>query len=267
MSSRPPSLSQLQRAKSDGQKISFLTCYDYGTALRLDASQIDGLLVGDSVAMVMHGFDSTIHATLEMMRLHTAAVARGAPTKILVADMPFLEHRKGIPHAVEAAGELLRAGAHAVKIEGVRGHADVIRSLTESGIPVMGHIGLTPQSVLQLGGYKVQGKDEDAARRILDDALELQELGCFALVVECVPRALGAQLSKQLAIPVIGIGAGVDTDGQILVTPDLLTMHPGSAPRFVRRYADLGTEVTQAANRFVEDIKNGEFPSEQESYL
>jgi 3-methyl-2-oxobutanoate hydroxymethyltransferase len=266
--SAPRKLSVLDfpRMKAEHRRISMLTCYDYAHARILERSEVDMLLVGDSVAMVMHGHPSTLSATTEMMALHTAAVARGAPNKFLVTDMPFLSNRKGIAPALDCVDSLMKAGAHAVKIEGVQGHEDVIRTIVESGVPVMGHLGLTPQSVHQLGGFRVQGREEKQGEMLKNDARRLQELGCFALVLECVPSRIGREISAELAIPTIGIGAGAETDGQVLVLQDMLGMNPDFKPKFLRHYSAASTQIREAANRYHQDVLDGHFPSTEESY-
>jgi 3-methyl-2-oxobutanoate hydroxymethyltransferase len=212
-------------AKAEGRKLSMVTCYDYTFARLLSKSVIDGILVGDSAAMVMHGHPSTLSATTELMRLHTEAVVRGAADKFIVADLPFLSFRKGLAAALDSASLLMVAGAHAVKLEGVDGHEDVIQRLVQSGIPVMGHIGLQPQSVNAYGGFRVQGRSSDSAENIARQATALEELGAFAIVLECVPATLARDISAGLRIPTIGIGAGAECDGQILVLQDLLGMN------------------------------------------
>lgn len=253
-------------AKKNGEKISMLTCYDHWSAKILDASPLDALLVGDSVSMVIHGHANTLAADVPMMALHTKAVARGAPHKFIVADMPFMSFRKGTQVACEAAEALMRAGAQAVKIEGVQGHEEVIRHLVQSGIPVMGHLGLTPQSIHQLGGFKVQGKTEQEFSRIQQEALKLESLGVFSVVLECVPRQLAAQITRSLSVPTIGIGAGDLVDGQILVLQDMLGADPSFSPKFLRRYALLQKIISEAVSEFSADIKEGLFPSHQEAY-
>jgi len=253
-------------AKSSGQKISMVTCYDAAFARVLEASQVDSILVGDSAAMVMHGHPDTLAATVELMALHTAAVRRGAPTRFLITDLPFLSFRKGVPAALDAVAAMMRAGAQAVKLEGVAGHEDVIAAIAGSGVPVMGHLGLTPQSVNALAGYRVQGRSEDAAARIVEDAKRLEALGCFSIVLECVPSALGARITKAVGIPTIGIGAGADCDGQVLVLQDLLGLTGGHRPKFVRTYLDGAQAVREAIDRFDSDVKQGTFPSAAESY-
>ncbi|MEX0734378.1 MAG: 3-methyl-2-oxobutanoate hydroxymethyltransferase [Steroidobacteraceae bacterium] len=253
-------------AKAEGRKISMVTCYDASLARVLEASAVDCLLVGDSAAMVMHGHPDTLAATVELMAMHTAAVRRGAPTRFLVADLPFLSYRKGVPAALDAVAAMMRAGAQAVKLEGVQGHEDVITAIVGSGVPVMGHLGLTPQSVNALAGFRVQGRNEDDAARILADARRLEELGCFSLVLECVPASLAARITRALSIPTIGIGAGADCDGQVLVLQDLLGLSNGFRPKFLRTYFDGFGQVREAVDRFDRDVKQGTFPTAAESY-
>ena len=227
-----------KRYKENSRPLSMVTSYDSWSAGIIQGSGIDCILVGDSLAMTMHGYDSTIPATVDLMALHTAAVRRGAPEAFLIGDMPFLSHRKGLEPAMTAAEQLMRAGANAIKLEGTRGHTEIIRHITESGVPVMGHIGLTPQSVHQMGGFKVQGKESDRAEQLESDALALEEAGCFALVLECVPRLLARRITEKLTIPTIGIGAGNGCDGQVLVLQDLLGLNTEFRPRFVRTFMD-----------------------------
>lgn len=253
-------------AKAAGRKISMVTCYDSSLARVLEASKVDCLLVGDSAAMVMHGHADTLAATVELMALHTAAVRRGAPTRFLVADLPFLSFRKGVPAALDAVAAMMRAGAQAVKLEGVTGHEAVIEAIVGSGVPVMGHLGLTPQSVNALAGFRVQGRSEDDAARILAESKRLEQLGCFALVLECVPAALASRITHGLRIPTIGIGAGADCDGQVLVLQDLLGLSNGHRPKFLRTYFDGFGEVRDAVDRFDRDVKLGAFPAAAESY-
>ena len=243
-----------------------LTCYDYWTAKILSRSDVDTLLIGDSGAMVMHGHPSTLTATMEMMCFHTHAVAKGAPEKFIVADLPFGTYRLSKEEATRSAVQLMQAGAHAVKLEGLQGHEDTVNHLVGSGIPVMGHLGLTPQSVHSLGGYRVQGRDINAAEQMIKDALELQARGCFAVVLECVPSALAQTLTGQLSIPTIGIGAGPDCDGQVLVLQDMLGAQSDLHPKFVRKFADLNTAILDATQEFCHEVKNQSFPSIEESY-
>ena len=216
--------------------------------------------------MVVHGEKDTLGATPEIMALHTRAVARGAPAKFIVADMPFLAARKGEVPALECAALLLRSGAHAVKVEGVTGHLHVIRHLVESGIPVMGHLGLTPQWVRGLGGFKVQARNEPAARKLLEDAAALEKAGANALVLECIPEALARAATAALRIPTIGIGAGAGFDGQVLVLHDMLGLNPDFRPRFSRRFADGAALVRSGAVRFAEAVRAGDFPAKEEAF-
>jgi 3-methyl-2-oxobutanoate hydroxymethyltransferase len=253
-------------ARSAGRKISMVTCYDAAFARVLEASNVDSILVGDSAAMVMHGHSDTLAATVELMALHTAAVRRGAPTRFLIADLPFLSFRKGVPAALDAVAALMRAGAQAVKLEGVAGHEDVITAIAGSGVPVMGHLGLTPQSVNALAGYRVQGRSDEDAARIVEDAKRLEALGCFSIVLECVPAALGARITQAVGIPTIGVGAGIHCDGQVLVLQDLLGLTTGHRPKFVRTYLEGAAAVREAVDRFDADVKQGAFPAAAESY-
>jgi 3-methyl-2-oxobutanoate hydroxymethyltransferase len=254
------------RAKSEGRRLSMVTCYDYTFARIMAESPIDGILVGDSAAMVMHGHPSTLGMSVDMVRLHTEAVARGAGDKFLVADMPFLSYRKGMGPALDAAQVLMTAGAQAVKLEGVDGHEDVVERLTQSGIPVMGHLGLQPQSVNAYGGYRVQGRCPEAAQEILRQARSLEELGAFAIVLECVPAGLAREITGSLRVPTIGIGAGAGCDGQILVLQDLLGLNVDFQPKFAREFVDGARCVRDALGRFDEAVKAGSFPAEGESY-
>jgi len=259
------SILDFSRAKRAGRPITLLTAYDALHARLLAAATIDAILVGDSVAMVVHGHDTTIHATLEMMRLHTAAVRRGAPEAFIIADLPFLATRQGRQAATRAAGALLQAGANAVKVEGLTGHAEVIAHLVASGIPVMGHLGVTPQAVHQLGGYRVQASQPAAAQQLLADATELERLGVFAVVLECIPAGLAQRVTRALRIPTIGIGAGAGTDGQVLVVTDLLGLDPSFRPKFARRYADGAGVVIRSVRRYVRDVRAGRFPNRKEA--
>ena len=254
-------------AKSKHRKFSMVTCYDYTFARLLSQCPIDAILVGDSAAMVMHGYPSTLSANIDLMRLHTEAVARGASGKVIIADMPFLSFRKGINQALDAAHLLMTAGASAVKLEGVDGHEDVVQRLVESGIPVMGHLGLQPQSVNTYGGFRVQGRTEDSAECIARQAGELERLGAFAIVLECVPATLAQQISQSLMIPTIGIGAGAGCDGQILVLQDLLGLNTDFHPKFARPFTDGARTMLDALTRFDESVKAGTFPTPEESYL
>ena len=243
-----------------------VTCYDYTFARLLSKTAIDAILVGDSAAMVMHGHPSTLSATVEMMRFHTEAVARGAGEKFVISDMPFLSFRKGVNAALDAASVLMIAGAHAVKLEGVDGHEDVIQRLIQSGIPVMGHLGLQPQSIHAYGGYRVQGRTDDSSRTILRQAVALEQLGAFAIVLECIPADLAREITETLHIPTIGIGAGANCDGQVLVLQDLLGMNTDFRPKFARAFLDGARCLTGAIDRFDNAVKSETFPAAEETY-
>ncbi len=243
-----------------------VTSYDSWSAALAARSEVDCLLVGDSASMVMHGLRDTTQADAQMIALHTMAVRRGAPDAFIVSDMPFLSCRKGLHHAMDEVEVLMKAGGDAVKIEGLAGQEEIIGHIIQSGVPVMGHLGLTPQSVHLFGGYKVQGRTEDAGEAIRADARTLQEIGCFALVLECVPAKLAKQIADELTIPVIGIGAGADVDGQVLVMQDLLGMSTGHIPKFVRKYLAGAELIVEALNSYAQGTKTRDFPSEKESY-
>lgn len=255
-----------QKKKKAGEKITMVTCYDYTSALILDKTSTDCLLVGDSLAMTMHGFQTTVSATTEMMAMHTAAVARGAKDKFIVGDLPFLAYRKSLSDNMAAAQAVMQAGAHAVKLEGVAGNTGFISHLVESGVPVMGHIGLTPQFVHQLGGYRVQGKTEDGARRLMEEAKALEEAGCFAIVLECVPADLAARITAALGIATIGIGAGFGTDGQVLVFQDLLGLNTEFRPKFVKKYIDGAEMIAGAVETYNREVRQGAFPDADYSF-
>jgi 3-methyl-2-oxobutanoate hydroxymethyltransferase len=257
---------ELANAKASQRKIVLVTAYDAWSAHLLADTPVDALLVGDSAMMVMHGERDTLSATVEIMALHTRAVARAAKDKLIIADFPFLAARKGQTHALDCAAELLRAGAHAVKIEGVRGHADVISHLVGSGIPVMGHLGLQPQSVHALGGYTVQGRDLENASRLREEAGMLEAAGAFAIVLECIPAQLAREISRSVRVPTIGIGAGDGCDGQVLVLHDLLGLNPDFKPRFVRRFVDGAALVKQGVTDYANAVRTGEFPTTEESF-
>jgi len=260
------SATEFLRAKTEGRPLSLVTCYDYTFARLLNQSPIDAILIGDSAAMVMHGHPSTISASTDLLRLHTEAVVRGAPGKFAIADMPFLSFRKGATAALDTAAVLMQAGAHAVKLEGVDGHEDAIRHLVQSGIPVMGHLGLQPQSVHAYGGYRVQGRTAGAAAEISRQAAALEALGAFAIVLECVPAALARDITAALRIPTIGIGAGPDCDGQILVLQDLLGLNTDFHPKFARPFIDGARCVLDSLTRYDCAVKAKTFPAPEESY-
>jgi 3-methyl-2-oxobutanoate hydroxymethyltransferase len=259
-------LREIQKKKLNKEKITMLTCYDYWSARMLNASSIDMLLVGDSAAMVMHGHSSTVPADIDLMKLHVESVTRGAPDKFVVGDLPFLSYRKDHLSNMASVEALMRAGAQAVKLEGARGNLELITHLVHSGVPVMGHLGLTPQHFHQMGGFRVQGRKQKKAEEIFQQSMELQEAGCFAMVLECVPFGLAARIAKELDIPVIGIGAGVDVDGQVLVLHDMLGFNEGFQPKFLREYLKGRDLMLNAIEDFSNDVKQGHFPDRQESY-
>jgi len=254
------------RSKAEGRKISLVTAYDAWSARIVARSHVDAILVGDSAAMVIHGQPTTLTATTRLMAMHVRAVARAAGGKFVIADMPFLSYRKGIPAAMRAVGALVTSGAHAVKLEGVDGHEDVIRHIVGSGIPVMGHLGLTPQSVNRFGGFRVQGRSAGDAAALVRQAHALEELGCFSIVLECVPWGVAGRITSELTIPTIGIGAGCATDGQVLVLQDLCGLETTVSPRYVRRYCDGERLLTDALNAYDADVKQARFPGPEESY-
>ncbi len=260
------SSAEMAAARSAGRTISMVTCYDYWSARAVAASRVDAILVGDSAAMVMHGHETTIPADVDMMCFHASAVRRGAPEKLVVVDMPFLAHRHGLDHTMTAVERLVRSGAQAVKIEGADGTVETIRHIVDSGVDVMGHLGLTPQSVHKLGGFKVQGRNEEAARKVADDARRLEEAGCFAVVLEMVPSELAGTITQSLSIPTIGIGAGPMTSGQVLVLHDMLGLQPDFRPKFLRTWLDGFDLIRNALDRYDGDVKDGGFPSDEESY-
>ena len=252
--------------KKAGQKISMLTCYDSTFASLLDETNIDVLLIGDSVAMVQHGQSSTLTATVENIATHTKMVSAGSKNKFIVADMPFLSNRGSLDRAMDAVQSLMSAGAHAVKIEGVAGHEDIIKHIVESGVPVMGHLGLTPQSIHQFGGFKVQGRELKQSEAIVAAAKRLEEIGCFSLVLECVPSPLASEITQQISIPSIGIGAGPDTDGQVLVLQDMLGMNPHFKPKFVRHFLNGADLIQTAVNSYHTAVVEKTYPNLSESY-
>lgn len=254
------------RAAKGQRKLSMLTAYDYTTARLLDESGVDSILVGDSLGMVMLGHPTTIPVTMEDMIHHCASVARAVQSCLLVCDMPFMAGQMGVHDTLRNAGRLVKeGGAEAVKLEGGRDFCEEIRALVRASIPVMGHIGLTPQSFNAIGGYKVQGRNAKAAQDLLDDALAIQDAGVFAMVLECVPAPLAAALCAAVEVPVIGIGAGPGCDGQVLVWQDMAGMS-GSAAKFVRRFAELGEELKKASRQFQEEVRAGTYPGPEHSY-
>lgn len=243
-----------------------VTAYDAPGARMADAAGIDMILVGDSLAMVVLGYEDTLQVTVADMAHHTAAVARATPAALIVADMPWMSYHVSIADTVTNAASLIRAGAQAVKLEGGRKRLPMIEALVDAEIPVMGHIGLTPQSVNAMGGFKVQGRKHDAALALVDDAIALAEAGCFAIVIEGVPDEVGRMITDAVDIPTIGIGAGAGCDGQVLVFHDVLGLEDRVIPKFVRRYADLGADATRALGAYADDVRTGAFPSADESY-
>ncbi len=253
-----------QKMKNQQQKISMVTCYDYWSAQILDKSNIDCLLVGDSAAMVMHGFKTTVPATVDMMIHHIEAVSRGAPNKFIIGDMPFCSYRKGIAQTIRTVDNFMKAGSHAIKLEGADDNTVVIEHIVKSGIPVMGHLGLTPQSIHALGGFKVQGKDDVAAQKIVAQAQSLQDAGCFAVVLECIPAPLAQLITESLVIPTIGIGAGPYTSGQVLVFQDLLGLQKDIKPKFLKTYLEGFELIKDSLNQFDSEVKSTVFPNRQE---
>lgn len=252
----------IREKKARAEPITMLTAYDYGTALALDRAEIDAILVGDSLGMVVLGYETTLPVTMEDMLHHCQAVARGATYALLIGDMPFMSYQASVDEAVRNAGRFLQeAGMDAVKLEGGRERLEAVGAIVSAGIPVMGHLGLTPQSVHQFGGFRAQGKEAAAAQRLIEDALILEQAGCFSIVLEAIPARLGQLVSERLRIPTIGIGAGPDCDGQVLVTHDLIGMFDRFTPRFVKRYAEVHQVMDQAFSRFRSDVVNKSFPT------
>ncbi len=253
--------------KRRGERITVVTAYDFPTARLADQAGVEVLLVGDSVGTVLLGYDSTLPVTMDDMLHHTKAVSRAKPSALVVGDMPFMSYQVSEEQAVANAGRLVQeAGANAIKLEGGERVAGAVRHIVRAGIPVMGHLGLTPQSVLAFGGYKVQARSEADQERLLREAQALEAAGCFAIVLEGIPAALGARVTRELQIPTIGIGAGVGCDGQVLVSHDMLGLYQGRTARFVRRYAELGDAMRDAYARYVADVKAKRFPGDEESY-
>lgn len=268
MKTKKVTIHTLQQMKQQREKITMLTAYDATFAMLLDESQIEVLLVGDSLGMVVQGHSTTLPVTLDEMIYHCRAVARGTRRAHIVGDMPFMSYQSSIEDAIDNAGRLVKeGGAHSVKLEGGAQHAELVGKLVAAGIPVMGHIGLTPQSVHQMGGFKIQGREDGASEKLLADALQLEAAGAFSLVLEGIPSSIAKTISEALRIPTIGIGAGPDCDGQVLVIYDLLGMNDGFKPRFVRTYEQLSTRIRTAVDSYSADVKSGAFPSEQESFF
>ncbi len=256
-----------KQAKENKEKLTMITAYDYSTAKIFDEEGINSILVGDSLGMVMLGYEDTLKVTMEDMIHHTAAVSRGAKNALIVGDMPFMSYSTGIRDAVINAGRLMQeGGADCVKLEGGAEVCDVIKAIVTAKIPVCAHIGLTPQAVNALGGFKVQGKDVESANKLIGDALAVQEAGAFAVVIECVPAALSKKISEMLDIPTIGIGAGPDCDGQVLVYQDMLGMYTDFKPKFVKRFADVGKEMRKGVQDYIASVQSGSFPEEEHCF-
>jgi len=259
--------SKLKSMKQNKEAITMVTAYDYPTAKVVDQAGIDIILVGDSLGMVVLGYDSTLPVTVDDMLHHTKAVTRGSTRAMVVTDLPFLAYHGSFDRTLEACARLIQQGnAHAVKLEGGQEMKETVFKLTQAGVPVMGHIGLTPQSVNQLGGYKVQGKDLETARRLVEDAKALEEAGAFAIVMECIPTELAKKISEEVSIPTIGIGAGPYCDGQVLVFHDLLGFASELKPKFVKHYAQIGIQMTEALEQYKHDVKQRAFPQEEHSF-
>ena len=253
--------------KKNGEKITMVTAYDYSTAKLIDNSGINSILVGDSLGMVMLGYPDTVSVTMEDMLHHVKAVSRGTENALVICDMPFMSYQTSVYDAVVNAGRLMKEGrAGAVKLEGGKEYAEHVRAIVNASIPVCGHIGMTPQSVNAFGGFKVQGKTEEAARKLIEDAIALQEAGAFAIVIECVPHKLAEYISEILSIPTIGIGAGNGCSGQVLVYQDMLGMYSDFTPKFVKKFANVGEVMTDAFKSYSDEVKIGQFPTEEHSF-
>ena len=256
-----------KESKKNGEKLTMLTAYDYTTAKLLDESGIDSILVGDSLGMVVLGYDDTLSVTMEDMIHHSAAVARGAKNALIVTDMPFMSYQTSVYDAVVNAGRLVKeGGAQAVKLEGGIEFCEHIKAIVKASIPVCAHIGLTPQSINAFGGFKVQGKGKEEAQRLLDEARAVEEAGAFAVVLECVPAKLAKKISESISIPTIGIGAGAGCDGQVLVYQDMLAMYSDFKPKFVKQYAQIGSVMKDAFRQYIDEVKSGAFPSEEHTF-
>lgn len=256
-----------RETKNSGMKLSMLTAYDYSMAKLIDSCGIDGILIGDSLGMVCLGYKDTLSVTMEDMIHHTKAVSRGAKDALIVADMPFMSYQTSVYDAVTNAGRLVKeAGAEAVKLEGGASVCDQIKAIVKAQIPVMGHIGMTPQSVNVFGGFKVQGKGEESARRIIEDAKLLEKAGAFAIVLECIPAALSEIITESVSVPTIGIGAGSGCDGQILVYQDMLNMFSDIRPKFVKQFADAGGLMKKGITDYINEVQNGTFPAQEHSF-
>lgn len=257
----------LAAQKQSGDKITMLTAYDYSTAKLIDESGINCILVGDSLGMVMLGYDSTLPVTMDDMLHHTKAVARGAKNSMVIADMPFMSYQTSVYDAVKNAGRLIQeGGAAAVKLEGGAAVCDRIEAIVKASIPVVAHLGLTPQSINAFGGFKVQGKDEQRAKELIEDAKKIEAAGAFMVVLECVPAKLAEIISREISIPTIGIGAGAGCDGQVLVYQDMLGLFSDFTPKFVKKFANIGDAMKVAFKDYIDEVKNGTFPAEEHSF-
>jgi 3-methyl-2-oxobutanoate hydroxymethyltransferase len=260
-------VSTIRTMKQNHDKIAMLTAYDYPTALLLDECGVELILVGDSLGMVVLGYDSTLPVTMEDMLHHTKAVTRGVSSSMVIGDMPFLSYQCSVDQAVWNAGRFLQeGGAQGVKLEGGREYAETIHRISLAGIPVMAHLGLTPQSVHQFGGYKVQGKDQTAAKRMIEDAKILEEAGAFAVVLECIPSPLAKAITQAVSIPTIGIGAGSDCDGQVLVIHDMLGLYERFTPKFVKKYSTLNKNIKKSVKQYMKEVKDSSFPDKNHSF-
>lgn len=257
----------LKEMKQRGEKITMLTAYDYSMARLVDGSGVESILVGDSLGMVMLGYENTLAVTMEDMIHHTAAVARGSKNALIVADMPFMSYQTSVYDAVVNAGRLIKEGnAHAVKLEGGETVCQQIKAITDASIPVMAHIGMTPQSVHSFGGFKVQGREEACVKKLIQEAKAVEAAGAFAVVIECIPQIIAGEITKELSIPTIGIGAGNLCDGQVLVYQDMLSMYDRHTPKFVKTYADAGSLIKEAFTQYRDEVKAGIFPAKEHSY-
>ncbi len=267
MDTKKVMIPDLQDKKREGRKITMLTAYDYPSAKFIDDAGIDAILVGDSLGMVVLGYDSTVPVTMDEMIHHAKAVRRGTKRAFLIGDMPFMSYQISTEEAVRNAGRFMKeAGCDAVKLEGGDEVVEVTKAIVGAGIPVLGHLGLTPQTVSKLGGYRIQGKDADSAKKILDQALRLEQVGCFAVVLECVPDKVAKLITERLKIPVIGIGAGPDCDGQVLVTNDMIGLFDKFVPKFVKQYVKLSSLLTDAFTKYKDEVEAGVFPGKEHCF-
>ncbi|GAA0076409.1 3-methyl-2-oxobutanoate hydroxymethyltransferase [Clostridium sp. CTA-5] len=261
------SISTFQKLKNEGKKISMLTAYDYSMAKIIDESGVNGILVGDSLGMVIKGEDDTLSVTVNEIIYHTKAVKKGAKKAMIVSDMPFLSYHISNEKAVENAGRMIKeGGANAVKLEGGANVINQIKAIVDAQIPVMGHLGLTPQSINAFGGFKIQGKNEGAARKLIEDAKLIEKAGAFAIVLECIPKEVAELITKEISIPTIGIGAGNKCDGQILVYQDMLGMFDDFVPKFVKQYANVGNTMREAIRVYISEVEEGSFPQDKHSF-